>query len=281
MYDLIGLKSNPFQVTNDTKYFCPTHEHERVLENIEQSIRQKEGLNVIIGDYGTGKSTVLAVLSERFFNDRRFKLINIGCAVTKKPIELYQLLRNAAGIKETDSKCEQIKQEFIEWAIEETIGLDRIVIIIADEAQELGLKCYDEIAELIEIQQQGTKIFHFLLCGQIPIKSKIEKKKKIPLLSKNVIEIKSLTKESLEALIMYRIKVASINYDKPPRIFTGKALDLIYEYSKGFSRRSLIFCDHLIKDLIASNKERIIDDISVSRMAKIMLKLYGDRGNAQ
>ncbi len=62
--DFFGLKEEPFRLTPDPAFFFPSSSHNEGLLLMDYSIDQKEGFLLIIGDPGTGKTTMLKVFLE-------------------------------------------------------------------------------------------------------------------------------------------------------------------------------------------------------------------------
>ena len=60
------LKENPFTTSPDPRFFYLAPSHEESVAKCEYAIRNKSGLAVVYGDVGTGKTTILNKLRERF-----------------------------------------------------------------------------------------------------------------------------------------------------------------------------------------------------------------------
>ena len=57
-YKVLGLEKEPFSTSPDPAFFYQSDEHKTALTNILIEIRLKRGLSVILGDIGTGKTTL-------------------------------------------------------------------------------------------------------------------------------------------------------------------------------------------------------------------------------
>ena len=64
--NFFGLKEDPFKLTPDPAYYYPSASHNEGLLLMDYAIDQKEGFLLVIGDPGTGKTTMLKVFLEKW-----------------------------------------------------------------------------------------------------------------------------------------------------------------------------------------------------------------------
>src|SRR4030043_2002136 len=57
-FEVLGLQKEPFSTSPDPEFFYLSKDHERALTNILIQLRRRRGLSVILGDVGTGKTTL-------------------------------------------------------------------------------------------------------------------------------------------------------------------------------------------------------------------------------
>src|SRR5512137_2180017 len=57
-YTLLGLDKEPFSTSPDPDFFYQSQEHQAALTRLMIEIRLRRGLSVILGDVGTGKTTL-------------------------------------------------------------------------------------------------------------------------------------------------------------------------------------------------------------------------------
>ena len=65
-FKLLDLKKEPFSTSPDPVFFYESHEHKECLNRLEIAIRLRRGLSVVMGEVGTGKTTVSRMLIQRF-----------------------------------------------------------------------------------------------------------------------------------------------------------------------------------------------------------------------
>ena len=65
-FSILNLKKEPFSNSPDPEFFYHSRQHLDCLQKVELSLLLRRGLNVIIGDVGTGKTTLCRQLIRRF-----------------------------------------------------------------------------------------------------------------------------------------------------------------------------------------------------------------------
>ena len=68
-YKLLNFEKEPFSNTPDPDLFYNSVQHLEALQQLEISIRLKRGLSVVIGDIGTGKTTLSRQIIQKISND--------------------------------------------------------------------------------------------------------------------------------------------------------------------------------------------------------------------
>ena len=66
MYErFYGLRERPFDLTPNPKYLLLTNTHREALGNLEYGISARVGVTVLIGEAGTGKTTLIRTAMAR------------------------------------------------------------------------------------------------------------------------------------------------------------------------------------------------------------------------
>ena len=77
-YELLDLQKEPFSTTPDPYFFYRSPQHQEALERLEIALRLRRGLNLIIGDIGSGKTTLARVLLQNFADEDQFQFFLIN-----------------------------------------------------------------------------------------------------------------------------------------------------------------------------------------------------------
>ena len=65
-FRILNLKKEPFSNSPDPEFFFHSRRHLECLQKLELSLLLRRGLNVVVGDVGTGKTTLCRQLIRRF-----------------------------------------------------------------------------------------------------------------------------------------------------------------------------------------------------------------------
>ena len=57
-YKILGLEAEPFSTSPDPMFFYESRGHKLALTNLVIELRLRRGLSIILGDIGTGKTTL-------------------------------------------------------------------------------------------------------------------------------------------------------------------------------------------------------------------------------
>ena len=67
-YKILNFKKEPFSNSPDPDFFFQSSQHFGCLQRLEIAVRLRRGLSVVVGDVGTGKTTLCRQIIVRFSN---------------------------------------------------------------------------------------------------------------------------------------------------------------------------------------------------------------------
>jgi general secretion pathway protein A len=241
-FKVLGFEKEPFSTSPDPEFFYLSKEHELALTNILIEIRLKRGLAVILGDVGTGKTSLsrklIQELKER--QDIIFHII-LDPSFENEYLFLTSLTRNfdinnigAYGVVPTILDLRESLERFL---FQKGVAENKSVTIIIDEAQKLS----NTSLELLRI-----------LLGQVELHSKIMN---IPNFFDRIsfkYTLNPLDFSETKEMIGFRIKKAG--YSSPMNLFLDDAIREIHQHSRGYPRQITLMCHRALKCLVMKNK---------------------------
>jgi len=233
------LNDHPFRLTPDPAYICLTAQHREALSGLLYSVRTRLGLTVLIGEAGTGKTTVLRTLTD-LFEGRNFVLARCNNPTLSRE-EFYDLLLAELGVECPSSlKSRQLKA--LQDALVRFRDAGQSAILIVDEAQKLPLELLEEIRLLLNLETPREKLLQIVMAGQ-PELGIIIGRPELRQLKQRVsaiFRLKPLSVEELREYLQHRLSRAGLPEQK---LFTEELIGLIYRYTQGIPRLVNSLCD--------------------------------------
>ena len=224
-----GLTTKPFGKTPDPAFLYESPQHREALARLEYAVEEKE-LALLVGDIGSGKTTLSRALIDRIGETRPIILL-INPRLT--PTQLLRAVAKGLGIEPARLRNELLDQ--IHTKLYELYEASREPVLMIDEAQLIPSKAtFDEIRLLTNFQLDDQNLLSVVLIGQPELEKRLERDAYAPLRQRIGMRY-SLGPLSLDETIAYiehRIRVAGGNRNP----FSEEAMAEIHAKSRGIPR---------------------------------------------
>jgi type II secretory pathway predicted ATPase ExeA len=238
MYEkFYGLKERPFALLPDSSFLYLSKRHSTALTLLRYSLQSRQGFTVLSGEVGCGKTTLINRLLDDVEAD-----INVGLVTfTHNNFgELAEWIMMAFGLDYKGKSKVELYDDFVQFLIRQ-YAASRPVVLIIDEAQNMGVRGLEEVRMLSNVNAQKDYLLHLILVGQ-PELQDLLKKPELRQLTQRVSVAYNLTPFNLEevtAYVAHRLTVAG----GKPEIFSPAAVRLIAAASDGIPRLINTLCD--------------------------------------
>jgi len=249
-----GLRESPFELTPNPKFIYFSPRHREALSTLEYGLAAAKSLTVLLGDVGTGKTTLIqaALESERCRHVRCITISNP--ALTRDEFLAMVAVRCGLSVKATRSKAMLLDE--LEQVLLTRRARGEVIALVIDEAQSLETELLEEIRLLGNLETQTEKLLPLVLVGQPEFGDLLEApslrqvKQRIALRC----ELKRFELADTAACIAHRITAAG---GTPSELFTLEAVTLIHEVSRGIPRTISVLCDNALVCAMAQDRKPV------------------------
>jgi general secretion pathway protein A len=237
-----GLKESPFRVNPDPRYLYLTKEIEEALAGLMYGIKTRKGFVTLIGEVGTGKTTLVNRLLD-WLNQQQIRTAFIFNTRVNTTQLLEFVLAEFEIACESRSKSQQLMR-LNHWLLARHKAGETVALII-DEAQNLTYPVMEEIRLLTNLETSTDKLLQIVLSGQQELDEKLKLPQLRQLRQRISVRCKTspLTNEQTHEYVAERLRIAGAN-GQP--IFSAKAIDIIHKYSHGIPRVINLLCEHAL-----------------------------------
>ncbi|HKW34969.1 MAG TPA: AAA family ATPase [Candidatus Acidoferrum sp.] len=253
-----GLKDNPFNVNPDPRYLFMTKELEEALSSLMYGIQTRKGILTLIGEVGTGKTTLINRLLDWLRGNRARTAFLFNSRMNS--MQLFDFVLAEFEITcDSQSKSHQL-MKLNQWLLERYKAGETTILII-DEAQNLTLSVLEEIRMLTNLETSTEKLLQIVLSGQPELEEKLKLPELRQLRQRIMIRSKTgpLNKEQTHDYVLERLRIAGAN-NAGETIFSSKALEAIHMFSLGIPRVINLLCEHSLINGYAQKKRPIEPD---------------------
>lgn len=261
-YKILGFEKEPFSTSPDPDFLYFTQGHQSALTNTLIELRLKRGLSVILGDVGTGKTTLSRKLVRALKERTDFLVHCVLDPSFEDESEFLRILARNFGIHLENFAPQDrgnghftvldLKEALEKFLYEKVVAEHQNVVLIIDEAQKLSGETIEMLRVLLNYETNENKLLQLILFGQLELYSKL---KDIPNFMDRISFKYTLNPLGLkETKEMIRFRIAQAGYRHAAAIFRDDALGLIHEFSRGYPRKITSLCHRALKNLVMQQK---------------------------
>ena len=254
-FKILNFNKEPFSNSPDPEFFFQSRQHVGCLQKIELAIRLRRGLNVIIGDVGTGKTTLCRQLIRRFAGEDEVETHLLLDPYFSSSLEFLSTVAGMFGAfkPETGASEWQLRESIKKYLFSRGVDEKKTVILIIDEGQKIPDFCLEILREFLNYEVNEYKLLQIVIFAQKEFQQRI---KKCPNFADRInvcLFLGPLNFRETRLMIRFRLNRAGAGR-KTPAVFSYPALWAIHRATGGYPRKIINLCHQIILALIIQNR---------------------------
>lgn len=258
MYErLYGLDARPFELTPDPRFLLLTARHREALSHVEYVLSGRPGLALLLGEAGTGKTTLLRAAAQRAPSHTHVVTLD-NPALTRA--ELFEFVADAFGLSTAAARSKTRALRALTAVLAARHEKGGVTALVVDEAQSLSDELLEEIRLLANIEASGAKLLSIILAGQPDLGRRLNDPGLAHLKQRVALRC-VLTPLTLAETVDYvgsRLHRVGANLEET---FTPEAVQSVFSHAMGIPRTISVICENALITGFAAGARPIGRDI--------------------
>jgi general secretion pathway protein A len=256
----LNLEREPFSTNPDPDFFYKSAGHISALNQLEIAIRLKRGLNLVLGDVGTGKTTLCRTLIQSFEEDADDFVFHMILDPSFKSENLfYAHLTKIFGISPFFRSTIDYRDAIEKYLFKRCIEEKRNIVLVIDEGQKLKKEHLEILRTLLNYETNDQKLLQLVIFAQLELLPALEPVKNF--VDRITLKYRLNPFDEYETSQMIEFRLRKAGYSSPASLFSPEAVKKIYEYTKGYPRQIARVCHNAIELLIMNDGVCVTKDI--------------------
>lgn len=266
--DFYGFAEKPFTITPNPRFIFFSEIHKEAFALLLYGINNHFGFIELIGEVGTGKTTVLRTLLGQLNEDTYRTALIFNPFLSSA--DLMRAINHEYGIPATSENVAELLGDLNRFLLQENAA-GRTVVLVIDEAQNLAPDVLEQIRLISNLETETDKLIQIVLAGQ-PELGRLLAKPELRQINQRIAlryHLKPLGREDSRTYIEHRLDIAG---GRGKVTFTASAINWIYRYSRGTPRLINMLCDRSLLIGYTEDRRKISGRIVALAFKDIMLK---------
>src|SRR3970040_771282 len=173
--DFFGFTEKPFDVTPDPRFLFLTRGHREALASLIYGIHERRGFIAIVGEVGTGKTTLLNSVLRQIEKEVELR---VG-VIFNTDLDFNSMLAMALVDLKIAKPGERLSKANLLHRLNEVairqLSRGGNVVLMVDEAQNLDDSGMENLRLLSNLETYRTKLIQIVLSGQPELDIKLSK----------------------------------------------------------------------------------------------------------
>ena len=245
-----GLKEKAFSLDSDPRFLYHSPSHAATFENLLGGIRRREGLLVLTGEIGTGKTTLCRAVLRNLGRKTFSSFVPDPFASREDLLKMLLIDFGVLSIQDlTTGPLRQASRTELSYLLsgflESLTPLDAFVVAVIDEAQNMSLPLIEE-TRILSDSFGGKGRLQIVFVGQLELhaKLKLPEMRQVDQRVCGYNRLAPLSQDAVAGYIQHRLHVAGGSRERV--LFSPDVIDVLHRRSGGVPRLINRICDRAL-----------------------------------
>ncbi len=254
----LGLEREPFSNSPDPDLLYRAKSHLECLQHMEIAVRLRRGLNVVLGEVGTGKTTLGRELVRILGADPDIEVHFLDDPYHASPVEFLEALCRLFAIDPAPLGRDAglLREALKSGLLARSADGRRIVALIVDEGQKITPECLELLRELLNFETNTHKLLQIVMFAQTEFEDVLAARPNLDDRVNFRYRLLPLDRRQTRRMIETRLTLCAPN-GQAPAIFTPLAMRRIHRLTRGYPRKIVRLCHLSMLLAVGYGKARI------------------------
>jgi type II secretory pathway predicted ATPase ExeA len=255
-YRHFGLERDPFLDTADPHFYRATPGLTRARDQLVGGVLESRGLQVVVGDPGTGKTSLMAQIERELLGRDEVRLGKILDPSFTTQTEFLLGVARSFGLALPPRSPAALKNALKNYLYDAAVIDGLILALLVDEAQNASDEIFEVLRLLLNYDVPQRKLLNVVLFGQSDLRARVDSRRNLADRVDDWVALERLDDNEARALIAHRI--ARGGGGDVAALFDDDALDTIVDVAGGTPRRLLTLAHGTLREAAANGRPRAI-----------------------
>jgi len=254
-YRTFGLERDPFLDTADPHFYRSTPGLTRARDRLTGGVLESRGLQVVVGDPGTGKTSLMAQLERELLGRDDVRLAKILDPSFASETEFLLGVARSFGLALPPRSPAALKNALKNYLYDAAVLDGLTLALFVDEAQNASDEIFEVLRLLLNYDVPQRKLLNLVLFGQSELRGRLDVRRNLADRVDEWYTLEPLDPNEARALLTYRIARAGSSSDVT-LLFEDDAVDAIVATARGTPRRLLTLAHATLREAAAASHPR-------------------------